>query len=273
LLNPIASPMSVMRSSLIGSLLQVLKFNLDRRASRVRVFEVGRVFVRDATVVTTDATVQGIHQPMRVAGLAFGEAERQDWSRKGQRVDFYDLKGDVEALLAPRQAQFEPFEHPALHPGRSARVVLDGQAIGVVGELHPRWRQSWDLPQAPVLFELDLDAVQAQNVPSARPVPRFQSVERDIAVVVKESVTHAALMAAIHATDTGGILRHAELFDVYRAKPDAVGAGSLAADEKSLAVRLVLNGGDATLTEEQIESSVQGVLAQLGERVAARLRS
>ena len=273
LLNPIASPMSAMRSSLIGSLLQVLKFNLDRRASRVRVFEVGRVFVRDAAVATTDATVQGIHQPMRVAGLAFGEADRQDWSRKGQRVDFYDLKGDVEALLAPRQAQFEPFEHPALHPGRSARVVLDGRVIGVVGELHPRWRQSWELPQAPVLFELDLDAVQAQPVPSARPVPRFQSVERDIAVVVKESVTHAALMAAIHAADTGGVLRHAELFDVYRAKPDAAAPGSLAADEKSLAVRLVLNGGDATLTEEQIESSVQAVLAELGARVAARLRS
>lgn len=273
LLNPIASPMSVMRSSLIGSLLQVLKFNLDRRASRVRVFELGRVFLRDASVATTDATVQGIHQPMRVAGLAFGDAERQDWSRKGQRVDFYDIKGDVEALLAPRQARFEPVEHPALHPGRAARVVLDGKAIGVVGELHPRWRQSWELPQAPVLFELELDAVQAQAVPSARPVPRFQSVERDIAVVVKESVTHAALMEAIHGADTDGVLRHAELFDVYRAKPDATTPGGLAADEKSLAVRLVLNGGDATLTEEQIESSVQAVLAQLGARVGARLRS
>ncbi|WP_326542485.1 phenylalanine--tRNA ligase subunit beta [Pseudorhodoferax sp.] len=273
LLNPIASPMSVMRSSLIGSLLQVLKFNLDRRASRVRVFELGRVFVRDTTVATTDTTVQGIHQPMRVAGLAFGDAESPDWSRKGQRVDFYDVKGDVEALLAPRLVQFEPVEHPALHPGRSARVLLDGHAIGVVGELHPRWRQSWELPQAPVLFELALDAVQAQPVPVAQPVPRFQDVERDIAVVVKESVTHAALMAAIQSADTGGLLRHAELFDVYRAKPGAAAPGALAADEKSLAVRLVLNGGDATLTDEQIESSVQRVLATLAERVAARLRS
>jgi phenylalanyl-tRNA synthetase beta chain len=273
LLNPIASPMSVMRSSLIGSLLQVLKFNLDRRASRVRVFELGRVFLRDTTVATTDATVQGIHQPMRVAGLAFGDAERADWSRKGQRVDFYDIKGDVEALLAPRSAVFEPVDHPALHPGRAARVLLDGRAIGVVGELHPRWRQSWELPHAPVLFELELDAVQAQSVPVARPVPRFQDVERDIAVVVKESVTHAALMAAIQSASVDGVLRHAELFDVYRPRPDAGTPASLTADEKSLAVRLVLNGGDATLAEEQIEACVQGVLASLSERVGARLRT
>jgi phenylalanyl-tRNA synthetase beta chain len=271
LLNPIASQMDVMRSSLIGSLLQVLKFNLDRRASRVRVFEVGRVYLRDAGVATTATTVKGIHQPMRVAGLGFGDADAMGWSRKGQGVDFFDVKGDVEALLAPRVASFEPLEHPALHPGRSARIVLDGQAIGMVGELHPRWRQSWDLPQAPVLFELDLDAVLARPVPVAQPVPRFQGVERDIAVVVKETVTHAALMAAIHASDTGGVLRDAQLFDVYRAKPGAA-SQALAADEKSLAVRLVLNADDATLTEEQIESAVKAVLAMLAQRVGARLR-
>lgn len=273
LLNPIASQMSVMRSSLIGSLLQVLKFNLDRRAPRVRVFEIGRVYLRDAAVATTDTTVQGIHQPMRVAGLAFGDADALSWSHKGQRVDFFDVKGDVEALLAPLSASFEPAEHPALHPGRSARIVLQGRAIGVIGELHPQWRQSWDLPQAPVLFELDLDAVLTRPVPQAMPVPRFQSVERDIAVVVKESVGHDALMAAIHATDTGGILREAVLFDVYRAKPGAAPSAALAADEKSLAVRLCLNADDATLTEEQIGATVQAVLARLSERVGARLRA
>ena len=273
LLNPIASQMSVMRSSLIGSLLQVLKFNLDRRAPRVRVFEIGRVYLRDAAVATTDATVQGIHQPMRVAGLAFGDAEELNWSQKGQRTDFFDVKGDVEALLAPLKASFEPTEHPALHPGRSARILLQGRAIGLIGELHPRWRQSWDLPQAPVLFELELDAVLARPVPQAKPVPRFQSVERDIAVVVKESVAHDALMAAIHAADTGGILREAVLFDVYRAKPGAAPSAALAADEKSLAVRLCLNADDATLTEEQIAATVQAVLARLSERVGARLRA
>ena len=122
LLNPIASQMSVMRSSLLGSLLQALKFNLDRKAERVRVFELGRVFLRDASVATTDTTVRGIHQPMRVAGLAYGDADGLQWARKGAGVDFYDVKGDVEALLAPLQAQFKPGHAPGHAPGPLRRV-------------------------------------------------------------------------------------------------------------------------------------------------------
>ncbi|MGL6204634.1 MAG: phenylalanine--tRNA ligase subunit beta, partial [Giesbergeria sp.] len=137
LLNPIASQMSVMRSTLLGSLLQVLKFNTDRRAERVRVFELGRVFLRDASVADTDTTVQGYHQPMRVAGLAYGATDQLQWGRKEQAVDFFDVKGDVEALLAPLNARFEPAEHPAMHPGRCARVCLGERVVGYVGELHP----------------------------------------------------------------------------------------------------------------------------------------
>jgi phenylalanyl-tRNA synthetase beta chain len=110
-----------MRSSLIGSLMQVLKFNADRKAERVRVFELGRIFLKDAAVVDSDTTVKGFHQPMRVAGLAWGAAEQLQWSRGEAKVDFYDVKGDVEALLAPRKPVFEPAEHPAMHPGRCAR--------------------------------------------------------------------------------------------------------------------------------------------------------
>ena len=187
LLNPIASQMSVMRSSLLGSLLQALKFNLDRKAERVRVFELGRVFLRDDSVTTTDTTVRGIHQPMRVAGLAYGDADGLQWARKGTGVDFYDVKGDVEALLSPRKAQFKPAAHQAMHPGRCAAVMLDGREIGFVGELHPRWRQRWELAQAPVLFELDLDAVVRRQVPVFEPVPKFQPAQRDIAVIVADS--------------------------------------------------------------------------------------
>ncbi len=118
LLNPIASQLSVMRSSLLGSLLQVLKFNLDRKAARVRVFELGRVFLRDASVENTDTTVEGFHQPMRVAALAYGAQDSLQWGSKDKAVDFYDAKGDVEALLAPLRPTFEPATHPALHPGR-----------------------------------------------------------------------------------------------------------------------------------------------------------
>jgi phenylalanyl-tRNA synthetase beta chain len=263
--------MSVMRSSLIGSLLQALKFNVDRKAARARLFEVGRIFLRDDKVATTDSTVKGIHQPMRVAALAWGDSGQSRWEGKVPRTDFFDVKGDVEALLAPRVASFEPVAHPALHPGRAARVLLDGRVIGVVGELHPRWRQQWDFAQPPVLFELDLDAVMAQPAPAALPVAKYQAVERDIALVVAESVTHDALMWAIRDAADSQLLRELTLFDIYRPAAGA-GAGGLAAGEKSMAVRLSFNSDAAMLTDEQIESAVRAIVAQLGARLGARLR-
>ena len=269
LLNPIASQMGVMRSSLLGSLLQALKFNLDRKAERVRVFELGRVFMRDASVVTTDTTVRGIHQPMRVAGLAYGDADGLQWARKGQGVDFYDAKGDVEALLVPRKAQFKPAVHPAMHPGRCASVWLDGREVGVVGELHPRWRQGWELAHAPVLFELDLEAVVARAVPVFEAVPKFQPAQRDIAVIVADTVTHDAVLEAVRSAATGELLRDAFLFDVYKPKQAAAG---LAADEKSLAVRLTLASSEATLTDEQIEGVVKAVVDRIASQLGGRLR-
>jgi phenylalanyl-tRNA synthetase beta chain len=270
LLNPIASQMSVMRSSLLGSLLQALRFNLDRKAQRVRLFELGRVFLRDASVVTTDTTVRGIHQPMRVAGLAYGDPDGLQWGRKETPVDFYDGKGDVEALLMPRRPQFKPAQHPAMHPGRCAAVVLDGREIGYVGELHPKWRQQRELGQAPVLFELDLDAVARHPVPAFEAVPRFQPAERDIAVIVADHVTHDAVLEAVRSAPTGGLLRDAMLFDVYKPKQ---ASGGLAPGEKSLAVRLTLASSEATLTDQQIEAAVQAVLDRVAGQLGGRLRS
>ena len=272
LLNPIASQMNVMRSSLLGSLLAVLKFNTDRKAHRVRVFELGRVFTKDASVINTDTTVAGFAQPMRVAGVAYGEEANPQWGTAARPVDFYDLKGDVEALLAPRLPTFESATHPAMHPGRCARVLLDGQAVGFVGELHPRWRQLEGWQQAPVMFELDVPSVLERNVPMAHSVSRHQAVERDIAVVVKEAVSHATLIWAIRAASNHGLLTQAVLFDVYRPKKGAEQSGGLAPDEKSLAVRLTLERHDATLTDDEIDGVVQSVLASLAERVQARLR-
>jgi len=271
LLNPIASQMSVMRSSLIGSLLQVVKFNADRKADRVRVFELGRVFLRNASVQSSDTSVEGFDQPMRVAGMAWGPLEPLGWQGKARHVDFYDVKADVEKLLAPRKAEFVAAEHPALHPGRSAQVLLDGAVIGHVGELHPRWRQAWDLPSAPVVFELSLDAVTARMVPVAQGVAKQQPAQRDIAVIVAESVSHAQLMQAIHAAPTDGLLQSAVLFDIYRPKAGAAG-GALAAGEKSLAVRLTLGHQDATLTDAQIDAALQAVVTHLAEQLGARLR-
>ena len=271
LLNPIASQMNVMRSSLLGSLLQVLKFNLDRKAARVRVFELGRVFLRDASVKNTDSTVEGFHQPMRLAGMVCGSANELQWGRKEQGADFFDIKGDVQALLAPQQPVFEAAEHPAMHPGRCARVVLDGVAIGFVGELHPKWRQAYDLVHAPLMFELELDAVLQRDVPVFKAVPKHQAVERDIALLVQERVTHDALMAAVWAAPTEGLLRNATLFDIYRPKP--IAGTDTAQPEKSMAIRLTLNSEEATLTEEQIERSVQSVLNSLVTTLGARQRA
>ena len=273
LLNPIASQMSVMRSSLIGSLLQVLRFNLARKAPRVRVFEIGRVFLRDATVKSTDTTVEGFDQPMRVSGLASGGADTLQWGRREQTVDFFDVKGDVEALLAPLKAEFVPATHPALHPGRTAEVKIQGRSIGFVGELHPKWRQSYELAAAPVVFELELDAVLARQVPAFQSVAKFQAVQRDIAVVVADQVTHADLIAAVKSAPTQGLLRDVQLFDVYRpklAKDAEVIAGST---DRSLALRVTLNSDESTLTEDQIESAMKAVVDQLVTSVGARQRA
>jgi phenylalanyl-tRNA synthetase beta chain len=270
LLNPIASQMSVMRSSLIGSLLQVVKFNADRKAHGVRVFEIGRVFSKNASVSDSDTTVKGFDQPMRVAGMSFGNAAPVQWDVKDQPADFYDVKADVQALLAPALPSFEVDTHPAMHPGRCAKVLLHGQAIGHIGELHPKWRQSWDMSSAPLMFELSLDAVIERAVPVAQAVERFPNVERDIAVIVKENVAHDQVMATVHAASTQGWLRHAVLFDLYRTK---TANASMAADEKSLAIRLTLNSHEATLNDAQIDQAVQAVVAQLAQQFDARLRS
>jgi len=270
LLNPIASQMSVMRSSLLGSLLQVLKFNLDRKAPRVNVFELGRVFLRDASSQNTDTTVAGFNQPMRVSGLAYGPRDKPSWDQPSKMTDFFDIKGDVEALLAPLQAVFAPAQHPAMHPGRCASVSVGGRALGFVGELHPKWRQGYELAQAPLLFELELDAVLERPVAFFEPVSKLQPVERDIAVIVPEAVTHAALRAAIHAAPTQGLLKSAVLFDVYRPQQ---GSTSMQLGEKSLAVRLLLSSETATLTEEAIEAVVQAVVSALQQSLGARLRS
>ena len=220
----------------------------------------------------SDSTVQGFDQPMRVAALASGSAAALQWGQKEQGVDFFDAKGDVEALLAPLKAEFQPGKHPAMHPGRCAEVLVGGRVIGHVGELHPQWRQGYELNAAPMLFELELDAVLARDLPQFASVAKFQPVQRDIAVVVADSVTHAGLMAAVWAAPTSGLLRDAQLFDVYRPKLAEDAVAEAGATDRSLAVRLTLNSDEATLTEEQIETAVKAVVDKLITAVGARQR-
>ena len=268
-LNPIAAPLAVMRSSLLGSLIGVLRHNLARKAQRVRASELGRVFFRDASVVDGALTVAGVRQPMRVAALAYGPADESQWGREERAADFFDAKGDVQVLLAPRVPAFVAATHPAMHPGRCAAVMLDGQRVGYVGELHPQWRQVYELPQAPVLFELDLAAVLSRPVPMFQHVPRQQPVSRDLALVVGDMVSHDALIAALKA-DPEGLVRSVVLFDLY--KP-AVPIAGMAIGERSLAVRLELLDFNSTLTEDRIEGARAAALARAEKAVGARLRS
>ena len=269
LVNPMASQMAVMRSSLLGSLIGVLRLNLARKATRVRVFEAGRVFLRDAGALDGEVGVAGVSQPMRVAGLVYGGVDALQWGAKERVVDFFDVKGDIEAMLAPRSARFVPAEHPAMHPGRCARIELDGVTIGHAGELHPKWRQAYELPLAPQLFELDAAALLARALPQHAPIQRQQSVWRDLSVVAGEGVTHDALMQAIAGANGQALIRSARLFDQYKpVKPTA----DLRDGERSLSVRLELLDDETPLTDERANAVVADVLTTLGASLGVRLR-
>ncbi|MRS99307.1 phenylalanine--tRNA ligase subunit beta [Ralstonia pickettii] len=274
LLNPIASQYSVMRSTLIGGLLDKVRYNLNRKASRVRMFEVGRVFHRDATVADGGLSIAGYAQPMMAGGIAYGPAKEEQWGVQTRPVDFFDVKGDVESLLWPLQARFERAEHPALHPGRSARVVLNGRAIGWIGELHPRWLQKYDLPTAPVVWELELDAITAVGLPKYREVPRVPAVTRDIALVVRQDVAVQDLVDIFEKTAVGTpwerYLQGVVLFDEFRPKAATAAIG---AQEKSLAFRITLQDTDSTLQDDIVEAATQQLIRAAGDAFGARLRA
>ena len=244
--NPIASQMSVMRSSLLGGLLATLRTNLARKQPRVRLFEIGGCFSAEAG---------NYIQQDRLAGLAYGGAAAEQWGVPARNVDFYDVKGDVEALFAPRALILQAAQHPASHPGRSARILLDGLPVGWIGELHPQWQQQNDLPQPVLWFEIELDALQQGSVPRPHDISRFPPVQRDIAVVADEGVTVQSLLDALRACKAPYVV-DIDLFDVYRGA--GVGEG-----RKSLAFRVLLQDTQKTLTDSEIEPSITGLLDAL----------
>lgn len=261
LANPIASQMAVMRSNLFGGLISNLVTNLKRKQSRVRLFEVGRTFHRDAAA----QPVAGFHQPWKLAGLAFGGALPEGWGAGARKVDFYDVKGDIEALLAPAVLRFEKLAHPALHPGRAARVLLDGQEIGCIGELHPEWAQKYDLPQAPVLFELDFAAVKSVRVPAYAEVSKFPPVVRDLAIVVDQKVALQTLLDGLKG-QISGLIQDIQLFDVY------VGKG-VPENKKSLAFRIVMQDTQRTLQDSEVDAAMQQLVSCFEQAFGAQLRA
>jgi phenylalanyl-tRNA synthetase beta chain len=265
LLNPIASQQSVMRSTLIGGLVENIRYNMARKLSRVRVFEVGRAFLFDSAVQDGELAVAGLSQPMRVAAAACGPAEEEQWAVPARPVDFFDLKADIEALVWPRMARFEAAMHPALHPGRSARVLLEGVAIGWLGELHPRWQSRFELPQPAVVFELDAEPLQSIPVPRPEVPSNFPPVIRDLAVLVPANLQVQVVLDAL-AKAKSAIVRSVRLFDVYQGK-------SLPKDRKSLAFRIVMQDTQKTLTDAEADSAIAQMVELLGSHFGATLRS
>nr|WP_315212753.1 phenylalanine--tRNA ligase subunit beta [uncultured Duganella sp.] len=268
--NPIASQMSVMRSTLVGSLVANVRYNLNRKTNRVRVFEVGAIYQRDDSVPDGPLTVAGYSQPKRVAAIAYGTVADEQWGQDSRAVDFFDLKADLEHLFAPLRLRFVKAEHPALHPGRSAQVLLDGKVIGFIGELHPRWMQKYELPQAPVVFEVDAIALQQRSVPEYAEISKFPGATRDLAVVVKQDVPAQDLLdafnAAVQASPQGKIVQAIVLFDEYRGK-------GLEQDEKSLAFRFSLQDTQNTLQDDVVEAVMAAAGDAAKQKHGARLRT
>ncbi|HUW49970.1 MAG TPA: phenylalanine--tRNA ligase subunit beta [Sulfuricella sp.] len=247
--NPIASQMGVMRSTLFGGLIDNLRFNFNRKQERVRLFEMGRCFPCARDIFS---------QPEKLAGLCYGSTQPEQWGEPTRTVDFYDAKADVEALLWPAPARFEAASHPALHPGQSAKVWLEGEFLGWIGTLHPKWQQKYELPTAPVLFELDMITLLRGRIPAFSGISRFPVVRRDIAVVVDEDVSVQTLLDGMSEHLPKRVTELA-LFDVYRGK-------GIDSGKKSLAFRVLMQDTQQTLTDEEVDA----VTAQLTEFLTAR---
>ncbi|HET8831891.1 MAG TPA: phenylalanine--tRNA ligase subunit beta, partial [Casimicrobiaceae bacterium] len=252
-LNPIAAQRDVMRTTLLPGLLETLRTNVKRKLPRVRIFEAGRTFGRD-----------GVPQPMRIGGLAFGPAAAEQWGSPLRQVDFFDAKGDVEALVAPLSLATRASAKPWLHPGRSADVEIVGKRVGWLGELHPRLLRAFDLPSAPVAFELDVEALTCLPMPEARPLSRLPSIRRDIAVIVNENIEVGDILQALQDIKPAQV-EAIDIFDVYRGH-------ELPNGMKSVAILVLMRDTERTLTDEDSERIVATLLATLRARFDATLR-
>jgi phenylalanyl-tRNA synthetase beta chain len=271
-LNPIANQYGVMRSTLWGGLLNNLKANLNRGTGRVRLFEAGRVFKRDSNIQEQAGKVAGFDQPQKVSGLAYGSFVPEQWASANRIVDFFDVKGDLERVLDPLHFVTETAVHPALHPGRSAKIFLKSVGgllpVGWIGELHPGLQQAYELPLAPVLFEFDLEPIRELGLPVPEELSKFPAVQRDLALVVKQSVSAQSLLDAMMASKQS-FVQNIELFDEFKPK---AGSGGMAADEKSLAFRITMLNPNETLQDTQIDAVMVSLLGAVEKKCTARLR-
>ena len=261
LANPLSSELGVMRTALLPGLVEALRRNRARQQERVRLFELGRVFELQSGAAPVET--------LRVAAIACGRADAEQWGESARMVDFHDLKADLESIAALAGIdlsglRFQSANVAWLHPGRSAEVWRDDAKLGWIGHLHPALLRALDLDTDVVGFELDLDPLTARAIPQATELSRFPLVRRDLALVVPESTAWAALEASLKGT-LGPLLRELRLFDVYR------GAG-LEPGTKSLAMGLILQDVSRTLTDHDADRAVADAVAALQRDCGARLR-
>lgn len=257
--NPISADLSVMRSSLWSGLLKVVSHNQRRQQSRIRMFESGLVFRQDEA---------GLTQPPKVAGVLCGAFEDEHWIGEQRDVDFFDIKADIEVLLRAAgtsdKVVWEQAVHPALHPGQSARLVVDGEEAGWVGAIHPNLTDALALEGDAFVFELDQALLATKKVPEFESLSRFPSVKRDLALLVDESVSYHEIQQSIRSLELA-ILKNIHVFDVYR------GAG-VATGLKSVALGLILQDFSRTLEDSDVEKAVARILEKLSDDVGATLR-
>ncbi|MBZ0249570.1 MAG: phenylalanine--tRNA ligase subunit beta, partial [Burkholderiales bacterium] len=257
LANPIASTMDVMRSTLVGGLVAAVKANLNRDEPRVRLFEIGRCFLGQGP--------EPHEQPERLAGITYGTRLPEQWAEKTPGADFFDAKGDLEAIAGTVKLAFRRASHPAFHPGRCARVLAGDREVGVVGELHPRLQLKYELAAAPVLFEIDCAVLLAGRAPRFEGVSRMPTVRRDLAVVVADDLAVGAILEAVRAS-LPPVVREVEVFDQYRGKGVENG-------RKSLAFRIVMQDTARTLTDAEVEEIVGSVRHLLTQKFQALPRT
>ncbi len=259
LANPISADLSVMRTSLWPGLIQAMVYNLNRQHDRIRLFEVGRSF---------RGTQDNVEQHRQIAGVLCGSRYAEQWSEKQAPIDFFDVKDDVEALLDlgnKGDIRFVAEEHPALHPGQSARIYKNEQAIGWIGALHPKLNKPLELDVRVYVFELALAPVLDAHIPAFESLSRFPANRRDLALVVDQTTTAGEIDHCLKGVESD-ILKEIQLFDVYSG--DGVEDG-----KKSIAIAFHLQHADRTLTDEEVDNLMQTITERLEKNVGAAIRS
>lgn len=259
LANPIASDMSVMRTGLWPGLLQALIHNRNRQQTRVRLFEVGKRFNRIG---------KKIRETNMIGGVILGLAEPEQWALPAREADYFDLKGDVGALIAltgnSDAFRFEQASHPSLHSGQSARISCDNEPVGWIGALHPDIQAKLGLEKIIFVFEMDISALKAAKIPKFHPISRYPAIRRDIAVIVSEEITSQKVLDCV-TNEAGTLLVNLELFDEYRG--EGIDSG-----RKSLALGLTLQDSSRTLNDEAVDALMERVVGVLSSKLSAQLR-